>query len=78
MGDVSALGHDAERPGAGVPGVRAEVHPCASAVTDDTSVQDRRQLGHVMTVRPGDDDRQRDPTPVHEDVPLCPHFSPGR
>ena len=42
------------------------------------TVQDRRQLGHVMTVRPGDGYRQRDPTPVHEDVPLRPPFFPGR
>ena len=78
VGNVAALGDDPERLGAGVPGVRAEVLLYASRGTDDATVQDRRQLGHVMTVRPGDGYRQRDPTPVHEDVPLRPPFFPGR
>lgn len=74
MRNVTALKDDSERLGPGVAGVRAEVLPYSLLRTDDAAVQNRSELGHVMPVCSGDDNRQRDPTPVHENVTLCPYF----
>lgn len=74
MRNVTALKDDTECLGPGVAGVRAEVLSYSLLRSDDAAVQNRSELGHVMPVCSGDDNRQRDPTPVHEDVALCPHF----
>jgi hypothetical protein len=44
---------------------------------DDDGIKDRSELADVMSVGPGDDQRQRDATAVHQKVALGSFFSPG-
>ncbi len=39
-------------------------------------IQDGFKLADIVTVRPGDDERQRDPTLVYQQMPLAPLFFP--
>ena len=43
---------------------------------DDDRIQRRRQLRHVVSISPGDDDRQRGATRVARSIRLLPFFSP--
>jgi hypothetical protein len=44
----------------------------------DDAVQDLVHLRHVMSIRARDDEPQGDATPVHQQMPLAPIFSPDR
>lgn len=43
---------------------------------DDDGLKHRLDLRHIVHVGPGDDQRQRDATPVHQQVALAPIFFP--
>jgi len=43
---------------------------------NDDGIEHGSKLTDVMSVRPGNDQRQRDATAVHQKVPLAPLFSP--
>jgi hypothetical protein len=45
---------------------------------DHDGLQYRINLGDVVLIGPGHDDRQRDTTPVHQQMSLAPLFSPDR
>jgi len=44
---------------------------------DDDGIEDGNELTDVMSIRPGNDQRQRDATAVHQKVTLASLFSPG-
>lgn len=44
---------------------------------NDDGVEHCGELADIMTIGPGDDQRQRDATAVHQDVALASFFSPG-
>jgi len=44
---------------------------------DNDRIQHCPELADVMSVGPGNDQRQRDAMPVHQQVSLAPFFSPG-
>ena len=43
---------------------------------NDHRVENRDELRHIMSIRPGDDERDRDATGVHQQHALAPIFSP--
>lgn len=45
---------------------------------DDNGVEHRRELGHIVLIGSGHDDRQRDATPVPQQVALAALFSPDQ
>lgn len=45
---------------------------------DHDGLKHRIDLGNVVLIGPGHDDRQRDTTPVHQQMSLAPLFSPDR
>ena len=44
---------------------------------NDDGIKDCGELTYVMSMGPGDDQRQRDATAVHQKMPLASLFSPG-
>ena len=59
----------------GVPLVGAQVLPALGTV-DDNGIEHPLQLADVMPMGPGYDDRQRDPTAVHQQMTLAAVFFP--
>ena len=45
---------------------------------DDTRIQDRLKLADIVTIRPGNDERQRDSMLVYQQMPLAPFFFPDQ
>ncbi len=45
---------------------------------DDEGIEHGRELTEIMSMGPGNDQRQRDATSVHQDVPLASFFFPVR
>jgi len=45
--------------------------------SDDDGIEHGGELTDVMSIRPGDDQRQRDATCVHQEMALASFFSPG-
>ena len=46
--------------------------------TDHDGLKHRIDLGDIVLIGPGHDDRQRDATPVHQQMSLAPIFFPDR
>ena len=44
---------------------------------NDDGIEHRGELADIMSMGPGDDQRQRDATCVHQEMTLCFLFSPG-
>jgi hypothetical protein len=44
---------------------------------NNNRIEHGRELTDIMAMSPGNDQRQRDATPVHEEMTLAPFFSPG-
>ena len=44
---------------------------------NDNAIQDDFQLSYVMSIRPGDDDRERDAMLFHQQMAFASFFSPG-
>jgi len=76
-GVVAPRGDGIERRLAGVPTVAKQVHATRAPRSAHEGVEERLELSDIIPVGPGDADRQRDPTPVDQDVPLASIFSPG-
>jgi hypothetical protein len=45
--------------------------------SDDDGIEHCGELADIMSMSPGDDQRQRDATCVHQEMPLASFFSPG-
>jgi hypothetical protein len=81
MGNIAVPLHAFSGWVADIPRVRTQVLVTAQRrrwLFHDDAVQDLVHLRHVMSIGARDDERQGDPTPVHQQMPLAPIFSPDR
>ena len=81
MVDVAVSGDDFQCGFATVPGIGAQVLAAPQAWRwpfDHDGLQHGIELGDVMRVGPGHDDRQRDATTVHQQVTFAAFFSPDQ
>ncbi len=60
-----------------IPLIRVQESFSAFRRIDDEGIEYGGDLRKIMSVGPGDDQRQRDATSVYQDVPLASLFSPG-
>ena len=77
MRDVAVGLDDLQRAPAAISGVSAQMLAATNArrlALDDDGLQHGVELCDVMLVRPCHDERQRDATPVHQQMPLAPLF----
>ena len=77
--DVAMPFNDAQQLGTSVTRVCTQMLAaplCGHGPLDDDVFQDLLQLFAVIDVRPGHDDRQRDATPVYQQMTLAPIFFP--
>jgi hypothetical protein len=79
MRDVAVRLDDLQGVTAAIAGIGAQMLAATDArrlALDDDGFQHCVELGDVMLVRSGHDDRQRDATPVHQQMALAPLFFP--
>ena len=57
--------------------IRIQEPQSSSRKGNDDGIKDCGELTDVMSMGPGDDQRQRDATAVHQKMPLASLFSPG-
>ena len=81
MSDVAVRFDDGQGAVASIAGVGAQVFAASGrrlVALDHDGLKERADLGDVMRVGPGHDERQRDPTAVHQQVTLASFFPPDR
>jgi len=81
VGNVAVRLDDLQCAFASVRGIGAQMlaSPIAGRLAlDHDGTEHLIELGDVVFIRAGHDDRQRDATPVHQQVPLASFFSPDR
>src|SRR5690554_1857969 len=76
MGYVSALKNAAERRLSLVATICAKMLLLLCRLLEDYAIKNGFKLAHIMPVRSGYDDGQRDATTVHQDMTLAPVFFP--
>ena len=59
-----------------IPLIRIQPPLLPSGEGDDHGIEHGGELADVMSIRPGNDQRQRDATTVHQDMPLASLFFP--
>lgn len=80
MRDVAVLENALQRRSANVASICIQVLRAALGARpafDLHGTKYRRQLRHIMSIRAGHDERQRDATPIDQQMALAPIFSPG-
>ena len=60
-----------------VPFIRIQESFSAFGKIDDEGIEHSGELTEIMSMGPGNDQRQRDATSVHQDVPFASLFFPG-